>query len=547
MNSRGATTMVQMLKKMTIITVLVLFVLSILPGVTASLDADVEVNADIEVSADEESHQSIKARQKLGLRLEEREDSDNDTENETEETDQRNEPVRKAIKAIERIGERLEEKINQTTDEDREDKLERRKERLEEVKDRLETIREKVADNRVKYLAAKNRYHEAQKDYREKKSELAQLRKEAKTCDDDTDDCEQRKKGLRKGTQQHLLKTIAVMERSLERLLDRVEHSNVLNEEEKETAFTAILELEVELDAQKAALESSAAEMSAEELRSAIQDLKDTWQKVRTTQRRIVAMLTNSKQENLIAKHKEYINGMELRIDDLAAQGVDVSELEDLLREFKEIVARLEEHYAQSQTVFDDLQSGRDLLEQWRKAQKKVREDLLDSKAVLRKFLAEYRELRKEGHPDGNETDDNDGQSAEETKVEVDGNVELSAEANAVLDNLLATFSSVEGEVKLKLVVEKENNETVVEEKIDGTLTTEQHDFWADLKALSIALVEASDLDHPELEIELEHKVAAEDEEDSDESDHAEDETSEDTETNESDEEESETNSTQEE
>ena len=92
----------------------------------------------------------------------------------------------------------------------------------------------------------------------------------------------------------------------------------------------------------------------------------------------------------------------------------------------------------------------------------------------------------------------------------VDGNVELSPEANAVLDELLESLSSVVGEVKLKLKIKKNSADSEVEvtEKIEGELTGDQVVLWTELYDLSLALVKEFE-GKAELEIEVEHELEA--------------------------------------
>lgn len=106
------------------------------------------------------------------------------------------------------------------------------------------------------------------------------------------------------------------------------------------------------------------------------------------------------------------------------------------------------------------------------------------------------------------------GESEEKTKVEVSGEVIISSETSLALEELLESLQNSTGEVELKLKIEKEDNETSIEEEVEGNLTSEQEALWEDLKAKALADVESfvTSEDDVELEIEIEHEFELEDE-----------------------------------
>lgn len=258
------------------------------------------------------------------------------------------------------------------------------------AKEKVNQIKERVDVAKENFLKARERYTSAKEKFTDQKHNLISLKDKVKVCDKETGDCTQKKLELRKGVRVHLEKTIALIESSLERLIEKVENSKVLTDEEKEEALVSLVDIEETITAEKEKVEALAEEATAAELREAIKNLKKAWIEGRKIQKSIIATLTNAKLENLFEKlETEFVDGMEMRITDLEEQGVDVSELEVLLAEYKTEVAELENSLekAKEKRLEEDLEA-------WREANVEVRQNLKDAKEALRDFMKKYKELK---------------------------------------------------------------------------------------------------------------------------------------------------------
>src|SRR3989344_3099539 len=214
------------------------------------------------------------------------------------------------------------------------------KEQREAMKARLEASKENIEQVRERVKQTKEKYQEARERYQEQKENLKQLRDRVKKCKetDESGECVTVRQGVNKGAKNHLLRTSDLIEKSLERLQERVTSSSVLTAEEKQSALDAINKLEEEVTAEKERVTALAENASAEELRAAVKNLKKTWQDVSKAQKRIIAMLTSSKLDNLVEKHEDYITGMQKRVDALREKSVDVTQLDAILVQFKAAV-----------------------------------------------------------------------------------------------------------------------------------------------------------------------------------------------------------------
>jgi len=279
---------------------------------------------------------------------------------------------------------------------------------------RLKQVQKKVEVARDRLIKAKEKYVQHRELVKEKRQELIQLRDGVKGCDAETEDCGAKKKRLRQGVTNHLVNTGNLIESSIERLIEKVENSLVLTDEEKEEALAKLEELEAELTAEKEELKTlhESGEASAEEIKAAIKDLKEAWKEIRKEQRSIIALLISSKLENLQEKmSEEFVSGMEMRIENLQAEGIDTSELESLLADYQAKMDELADSIATAK------EKRVESIEEWKAAHKEVREDLKEAKQIMRDFIKEFRELKKEVKADDS-SEDSEDESSEESNEE---------------------------------------------------------------------------------------------------------------------------------
>ncbi|PIN76596.1 hypothetical protein COV17_01865 [Candidatus Woesearchaeota archaeon CG10_big_fil_rev_8_21_14_0_10_36_11] len=262
------------------------------------------------------------------------------------------------------------------------------------TKQKMEKVRERLQSANKGYMAAKEKYEDAKKIFGERKEELVQIRERARVCLDDTDECKNVKRNLKVGVKNHLANAGDLILRSLDKLVERVSDSTQLSDEEKESTLEKITLLEEELTALTHDIESMADDASAEELRDAITKMKLSWQEIRKEQRMVIAALSKSKLDNLIEKHGEYGNGMEMRIADLKEQGVDTSNLEKIHSDFKERVSLLEKDQVRAQEMWVNVKTGKESVDEWKRTQDILKEDLKNTRELLRAFIEEFTAVR---------------------------------------------------------------------------------------------------------------------------------------------------------
>ncbi|HLD73084.1 MAG TPA: hypothetical protein VJA23_05885, partial [Candidatus Nanoarchaeia archaeon] len=251
------------------------------------------------------------------------------------------------------------------------------------------------------FLQAKENYNEAKGKLVERRRELVQLKEKASACTEESEDCQEAKEQMLVGTQNHLVKTGEVMEGSLDKLVNRVEDSNVLTDAEKEEAKAKISALDEKIKAKLEEIEALAnGEINVAELRLKIKELKDLWQEVSKAQRWTVTQMINNKMENVVDKHLEYVNGMEMRVADLEKKGAAPERIETLkakVEEFKDEVAVLAKYQEDADKAWEaskgDVTKG--TFTEAKDKQQDVREQLKVTKGMLREFIVIYKEVYK--------------------------------------------------------------------------------------------------------------------------------------------------------
>ncbi len=283
-------------------------------------------------------------------------------------------------------------------------------------------VKEQMKELREKYTNLKEEYKQKRDEYQNYRHELKEKHKQAKECDEESTECTEKKFELKRGVQQHLFKTIELIDRSLEKLTNRVESSEKLTEEEKQDALQKISTLEVKLTGTKERVDAMSGNTTNAELRVAIRDLKNVWQEVRKEQRRIIASLMSSKQEIVLEKHDESSSGMEEKIGKLRAEGKDVSTLAEIHLRFVDELEKLKEIVAIAREKWQEAKEGKESFEAWKSAEKDVQAQMKKTKEVLREFTKEYKRLTGK-ITIAAETEETAGVSSESSETTASGEV----------------------------------------------------------------------------------------------------------------------------
>lgn len=269
---------------------------------------------------------------------------------------------------------------------------------VEQVKEVRETIKDKkemLKEVKEAFKEKKELYQEAKQAFQIKKEQLSELKEKAR-CKEESVDCNSKKKDLRNGVRDHLVKTIELIDTSLQKLQEQVDKSKVLSDEEKKEALQKIADLQTELEQKKTELQALAENMTNKELQIKIRELKDLWHKVQKEQRWIVTQLINAKQDNVVEIYAHYGERVQAQIDTLAEQGADVTSLKEMLVKYKTKMEELKLAQTDARTAWMNAKSNPDALEKAKELQKIFREKAAETKAVLRELLRQIKEVQQQ-------------------------------------------------------------------------------------------------------------------------------------------------------
>ncbi|MDP3640190.1 MAG: hypothetical protein Q8R53_03235 [Nanoarchaeota archaeon] len=321
-------------------------------------------------------------------------------------------------------------------------------ERAEKAKERIDGLQEKVAERREaaqeKLAAAKERYHEAKERYEEQKQRVSELKDQFQRCTkanetaNVSDGCKTAEDTLKEGAQKHLLNILTVMERTLERLEERVSNTTGIADEDRSAALESIAALQQRVDEQQAAVENSTVSQ-----KEAVKAAKELWKDIKREQKAIVALLVQDKSAALLEKHRGLERSMEARIASIERAGGDATELKAILERFRAQTAELEEAYADAKAHWQLARGSekREAWEAWRDAQKEFRDGLKESREILREFVRKFVELKKElgsaESAESNETEETDGteQGTNQSDENVGNETDDGADAGETAEN----------------------------------------------------------------------------------------------------------------
>lgn len=273
-----------------------------------------------------------------------------------------------------------------------EERTEQQQERIAAAKIKVAEAREKVAELDQNFAEAKHNYAAAKETYHRQKKTVLELRQKAQKC---IKNCEEKEHQLQRGIKTHLIRTNQLLEKSIEQVLNRLEHAPI-TAEEKEEAAKILLVLQQRLAEQQKKIEALPEAASNDELREAIADLKTMWKEVHRVQQRVITLLTQAKLSSLYEKYQEYLNGMDLRIASLENEEIDVSELRIIRNQFEKHIQQFNLHLAVAEKIWIEAKTGRDVLNELHQRQRQMKESIKETKRLLHEFLKLFSELKEE-------------------------------------------------------------------------------------------------------------------------------------------------------
>jgi hypothetical protein len=263
----------------------------------------------------------------------------------------------------------------------------------ENVKERLGNLREGVAERRA---ALHERHAQAKDTFHAHKAKVADRRDAAHAAcqaDKEAEDCRSARQGLRGSALDHLVKTGDVLIASLEKTAERLEASDHENAADSLVVVNdAIIAIQATVD-EISAMDHDTVE--AQTVKDAIAELKELAKDAKKVNRGAVARLTHEKLGQVVEKQALFADSMQNKLTELETAGYDVTTLDVIYGEFLNNKDEVDAAYRTAQATFDAFHAGEATAKEWQADFQVAREELKESKKILRSFVEEYRTLTK--------------------------------------------------------------------------------------------------------------------------------------------------------
>lgn len=296
--------------------------------------------------------------------------------------------MEKAVTALEKAGEKIGKEI-----EKKEEVLERIRVRVEEQKLNAEKAQERIGQIQEKFQKAGERYQEAKQKYLEVKENVNRLRQEIQECIEG--ECEPKKKQYRVNSRDVLIHLSDVVLNTLDKLTSKIEASE-LSEEEKEELLADIESQKTKVEEAKAVLENLTDEVTKDEIKEAIAVVKEVW---KTTKPQIdlgVGKLVEAKLGNIIVQVGQLEEKFNRIRNRLAEQGHDVSALDDYMGELEEKLTSAGENWEMSRERFRGARAAEDVgaaVQEAHRYQERARELIKEARVDIRNIVTEIKGL----------------------------------------------------------------------------------------------------------------------------------------------------------
>ncbi|MBR9683701.1 hypothetical protein GOV03_04140 [Candidatus Woesearchaeota archaeon] len=413
--------------------------------------------------------------------------------------------------------------------------------------DGLEKAKKNVEQFQERYERAKENYQAAKDNYLAAKGRVSELRDAIQGCIEG--ECEVTKKQFRVKSRDVLIHLSDVVLETLNKLKTQVESSD-MSEEAKEQTLADLDAQILEVEEAKAILEDLSEDITREELKDAVDVIKDAWKSTRPQIKLGLGKVIGAKLGNIIVKTEQLETKFNKIRDRLETKGYDVSSLDDYLVEFNAKLASAKEHWELSMEKFREARTAEDVsaaVQEAHRHQAEAREEIKEAREDIRNIVKEIKSLQdldeieeeieeeEEETDDEDETDEEDEEESEddetddedetdeedeeetedEEELEVKGT--LTEEQQAQADEILAKIKEAGTEVELKIKVEwDEDSETAVVEKneLEGEVSEE---VQALIDSLIESLQETVNAENEEVKVEIDFELAEEEDEEDEE------------------------------
>jgi DNA repair exonuclease SbcCD ATPase subunit len=273
--------------------------------------------------------------------------------------------------------------------------------------DRNKTLRINATQIRDKYKLAVAKYANVKDKDHKARSILNETKKHLSACKDgDSEECLELKRKTKHHSKEFLINSAEKVLAFLERLKEKVESSEELDEDQMEDILSKLEENIAEIEDAKDVVENLDNESTTEELRNAAETIKKAWKRVQTRSKWAIGKLTNAKIHGIIIRSEKLVEKLEKISERFDENEQDTTELDALIEDFGEKIELAKEQYRLAlekyQEALDDANPN-EIVKEANAYMKEAHKYLRESHKVLKQIHEEIKDLKQENTPEPEE------------------------------------------------------------------------------------------------------------------------------------------------
>ena len=244
----------------------------------------------------------------------------------------------------------------------------------------------------AKNANVKDKYHKARSVLNETKKHLSECK------DSDSEECSELKRKTKHHSKDFLINSVEKVLAFLERLKEKVESSEELDEEQMEEILSKLEENIVNVEEAKSVIENLDNESTTEELRDAAGVIKKAWARVQTHSKWAIGKLTNAKIHGIIIRSEKLVEKLEKISERFDENEQDTTDLDALIEDFGEKIELAKEQYRLAlekyREALDDANPN-EIVKEANVHMKEAHKYLRESHKILKQIHEEIKDLKQ--------------------------------------------------------------------------------------------------------------------------------------------------------
>lgn len=331
------------------------------------------------------------------------------------------------LRAVKNAAPAVKEKLNSLSDEEK-DKLKlMTREKLKEMSklsaDKIKTalqnkvvvkVKEEnlyrkrvVAEEKLKaaekrYQNAKENLAKARNSYEKRKNQFNELKDQIKACEGvDSDECTALEAEILAEAKALVIDSADVAVNNLEQVKERVNQNDDISDEDAEDIIADLDAAIKELEDAKADAEAA---VTKEEVQEAARIVNSVWKRIRLHAENYAVRLANAKVGEIVVRSEHLESRLECILDSLEEQGIEVEDLQTKVDKFSELIDLADTKFGEGKALYEEAKALRtndatdadkekikELSRQARELVKEAHKALQDAHRVLTEILKDIR------------------------------------------------------------------------------------------------------------------------------------------------------------